>query len=71
MAFADARVYDCVPSGREIRAMLLLILGIVLVLSLAASLPAWPRSKHWGSYPNGAVSLVWLVLLVMFFLVRF
>jgi hypothetical protein len=52
------------------RAMLLLILGIVLILSLAASLPAWPRSKHWGSYPNGAVSLVWLVLLVMFFLGR-
>jgi hypothetical protein len=47
------------------------ILGTVLLLSFVASLPAWPRSKHWGSYPNGGVSLVWLVLLVMFFLGRF
>lgn len=46
------------------------ILGILFLLTLAASLPAWPRSKHWGSYPNGGVSLVWLVLLLMFFLGR-
>jgi len=46
------------------------ILGTVLLFTLAASLPAWPRSKHWGSYPNGAVGLVWLVLLVMFVLGR-
>jgi Protein of unknown function (DUF3309) len=46
------------------------ILGAVLLLTLAASLPAWPRSKHWGSYPNGGFSLIWLVLLVMFFLGR-
>jgi Protein of unknown function (DUF3309) len=50
---------------------MLMILGTVLLLTLAASLPAWPRSKHWGSYPHQGVSLVWLVLLVMFFLGRF
>jgi hypothetical protein len=47
------------------------ILGIVLLLTLAASLPDWPRSKHWGAYPSKGFSLVWLVLLMMFFLGRF
>jgi Protein of unknown function (DUF3309) len=47
-----------------------LIFGLVLLFTLAASLPAWPRSKRWGSYPNGGFSLIWLVLLLMFFLGR-
>ncbi len=49
---------------------MLFILGAVLLLTLAASLPAWPRSKQWGAYPNGGFSLIWLVLLMMFFLGR-
>jgi Protein of unknown function (DUF3309) len=50
---------------------MLFIFGAFLLLTLAASLPAWPRSKHLGAYPNGGFSLVWLVLLMMFLLGRF
>lgn len=41
---------------------LFFILGIVLVVTLIGSLPAWPHSKNWGYLPSGGAALILLVL---------
>ncbi len=45
--------------------MLWLILIIVLVVLLAASVPAWPYSTGWGYSPAGVVAAILLVLLLL------
>jgi hypothetical protein len=42
--------------------VLLLILLIVLI---AACLPAWPYSRGWSYYPAGGLGLLLLVLVVL------
>jgi hypothetical protein len=44
------------------------LLFLILVLSIAFSLPAWPYSRSWGYYPSGGLGLVLLVLLLFVFL---
>ncbi|KTC97698.1 DUF3309 family protein [Legionella erythra] len=46
------------------------ILGlIILILLLAAVLPAWPYSAGWGYRPSGIVGLL-LVIFIVVLLVR-
>jgi hypothetical protein len=50
--------------------MLMLILGVVLILALASSLPTWSHSKDWGYFPSVGLELVAVVLVVFFLLGR-
>jgi hypothetical protein len=50
--------------------MLLAILIVVLILSFAGSVPAWPHSRDWGYYPSGGLGLVLIIILVLFMLGR-
>ena len=42
-----------------------LILIVVLILILVGTLPTWPYSSGWGSYPSGVVGVVLLVLIIL------
>ncbi len=50
---------------------LFFILGIVLVVTLIGSLPAWPHSKNWGYLPSGGAALILLVLAIILLLGHF
>lgn len=45
--------------------MLMFILTIFIIVALVGSLPTWPRSKNWGYYPVGGVSMVILIILIL------
>ena len=44
-----------------------LLLIILLVLFLVGSFPVWPYSAHWGYYPTGGFSLLFIIVLVVLF----
>jgi len=44
------------------------LLLLILILSIAFSVPAWPRSRGWGLFPSGGLGLLLLVLVVFMFL---
>jgi bacteriorhodopsin len=46
--------------------MVMVILPIFVIIALVASLPIWRHSKKWGFYPIGAVSLIILIILFLF-----
>ncbi|STX28335.1 Protein of uncharacterised function (DUF3309) [Legionella beliardensis] len=41
---------------------------LILILLLAAVLPAWPYSSGWGYGPSGIVGLLVLILVVLLIL---
>jgi hypothetical protein len=41
------------------------LLIVLLFLMVLGALPAWPHSREWGYYPSGALTLVFLVLLLL------
>ncbi|MEO8177572.1 MAG: DUF3309 family protein [Deltaproteobacteria bacterium] len=44
------------------------LLLLILILSIAFSVPAWPQRRGWGLFPSGGLGLLLLVLLVFMFL---
>lgn len=50
---------------------LFFVIGIVLIVTLIGSLPAWPHSKNWGYLPSGGAAVILLVLALIFLLGRF
>jgi hypothetical protein len=44
------------------------LLLLILILSIAFSVPAWPYSRGWGYYPSGGLGLLLVVLLLFMFL---
>jgi hypothetical protein len=49
---------------------MLVILPIVVIIVLIASLPVWRHSKSWGFRPIGAISLLILIILFLFWIGR-
>jgi hypothetical protein len=47
--------------------VLMFILTIVVIVALVGSLPTWPHSKNWGYFPSGAITVVILLILILFF----
>ena len=45
--------------------MLGTVLIVLLVLLLLGALPTWPYSRSWGYYPSGALTLIFVVVLVL------
>ena len=45
--------------------MMLLFALVLLIVLLAASVPAWPYSRNWGFYPSGTLATVFMILLVL------
>jgi hypothetical protein len=43
----------------------MLLLVILLVILLAATMPAWPYSRGWGYYPSGGLGLVLLIVVIL------
>lgn len=41
------------------------ILLVILVLSLAGSLPAWPHSRSWGYGPTGGLGTILIVVVIL------
>jgi hypothetical protein len=39
------------------------LLLIALIILLAAALPTWPYSVHWGYYPSGLLGVLLLALI--------
>ena len=50
--------------------MLFIILVALLMFAVFGSLPLWPKSREWGNYPGGDISLVLFILLILFFVGR-
>lgn len=48
----------------------MILLLILLVILLAASVPAWPYSREWGYYPSGGLGLVVLILVILLLMGR-
>jgi hypothetical protein len=48
----------------------MILLLILLVILLAASVPAWPYSRGWGYYPSGGLGLVLLIFVILLLLGR-
>jgi bacteriorhodopsin len=46
--------------------MVFLILRVFVIVALVATLPIWPHSKKWGYYPLGAVSLIIVIILFLY-----
>jgi hypothetical protein len=46
----------------------MLLLLILLIILLIGATPAWPYSRSWGYYPNGALGTILLVFLVLLLL---
>ena len=44
-----------------------IILLIILLVVLFGVLPTWPYSRSWGPFPAGAVGLLLVILLLLFF----
>jgi F0F1-type ATP synthase assembly protein I len=47
--------------------MLSTVLIVVLVLLLIGALPNWGYSRSWGAFPSGALAVVLLVVLILWF----
>lgn len=43
----------------------MVLLLVVLILTLIASLPAWPYSRAWGYYPSGGIGIILLILILL------
>ncbi len=50
--------------------MILVILPIFIIIALVGSLPVWRHSKDWGFRPIGAVSVIILLILLLFWMGR-
>jgi hypothetical protein len=48
----------------------MILLLILLVILLAASVPAWPYSRGWGYYPSGGLGLVLLIFVILLLMGR-
>jgi hypothetical protein len=48
----------------------MILLFILLIILLAASVPAWPYSRGWGYYPSGGLGLVILILMILLLMGR-
>jgi Protein of unknown function (DUF3309) len=48
----------------------MILLLVLLVILLAASVPAWPYSRGWGYYPSGGLGLVILILVLLLLMGR-
>jgi hypothetical protein len=48
----------------------MILLLILLVILLAASVPAWPYSRGWGYYPSGGLGLVLLIFVLLLLMGR-
>jgi hypothetical protein len=46
--------------------MVFVVLPVFVLIALVGSLPIWPHSKKWGLYPVGAVSVIILIVLFLF-----
>ena len=46
--------------------MVMVILSVFVLIALVGSLPTWPHSKKWGFYPVGAISVIILIVLCLF-----
>ena len=44
------------------------LLLLILILSIAFSVPAWPHSRGWGYFPSGGIGLVLLILVILILL---
>jgi hypothetical protein len=49
---------------------MLMILVVLFLFAVLGSLPLWPKSREWGNYPGGDISLVLFILLILFFVGR-
>ncbi len=50
--------------------MIMIILPVFIIIALVASLPVWRHSKNWGFRPIGAISLIILIILFLFWMGR-
>jgi hypothetical protein len=48
--------------------VLTILVVVLLVVLIAATVPAYPYSRAWGPYPAGGLGLVLLVLLILLLL---
>jgi membrane protease YdiL (CAAX protease family) len=48
--------------------MLELIILIILVILIAASVPAYPYSRNWGYAPGGTLAAILVILLILWLL---
>jgi hypothetical protein len=48
----------------------MILLLILLVILLAASVPAWPYSRGWGYYPSGGLGLVLFIFVILLLMGR-
>jgi len=46
----------------------MLILLIILIILLFGSVPAWPYSRRWGSYPSGSLGALLLIVIILLLL---
>lgn len=49
---------------------MLVILPIFIIIALVGSLPVWRHSKDWGFRPIGAVSVVIIIIVALFWFGR-
>lgn len=47
---------------------MLTLLLLLVILSIAFSLPAWPYSRGWGYVPTGGLGVVLMILVLFMFL---
>jgi hypothetical protein len=50
--------------------MIFIILPIFIIIALVGSLPIWRHSKDWGFRPIGAVSVIILIIVLLFWFGR-
>ena len=50
--------------------MITIILPIFIIIALIACLPIWGHNKNWGFRPLGAVSVIILIILALFWFGR-
>ena len=46
--------------------MVFAVLPVFILIALVGSLPIWPYSKKWSFYPIGAVTVIALIVLFLF-----
>jgi Protein of unknown function (DUF3309) len=44
------------------------LLLLLVILSIAFSVPAWPYSRGWGYFPSGGLGVLLLALVLFMFL---
>jgi len=47
-----------------------LLLLVLLIILMAATVPAWPYSRGWGYYPSGGLGLVILIVVLLLLMGR-